>query len=728
MGLLFFFVLAAAETVYLLLHVLRVRSAPVEAILFGYSAGRLMLILFVFLTLILFLYLLLQSLRRARGQDTLFDPLLETEKWAWFGIFSALIFALILFLLLVQEAPFFGRFYPIYIRIRPIVLWLLLIAVQAVAFLLVWVGLRFTHAFKPKIGAERRKSVVVLLAIFLLLVVVKLLLITPHSHGLIKRYGESKYILMAQVFTEGVTLSGYNNPVIFHYPFLYPILLSFPWRFQNHAFTAIKVLNTVLTASAVFPVFLIAKQMLGRRSALWAAFLSALLPFQFLIPLQVLSENLYIPLFLWTVFLIFASPRRHCARLPWDILTGLFIGMLYLTRYITLAVIPFFLLLWWIKPFGKIRRVLAFPPRKILHLCLMVLIIIALYIPWIFFARAAGLTFQQALGFGITAKTDPRQLTLRNLFTWILLYLAYFVLLLAPFLGLISRLNSRMRRKPFVKHWLWVVGILSFAFLIAIVRHSWRAGYNAQLPTRIMGRYIIFLPPLFLITALLPLSVKQKPALTVRVTDFIPAVFLPLALVLFSYLLLIEESIIPVRAGLVGAFGAYDVFYIQLLGPWFWLLLVLIYLLPPILLRFWKSKHVLQTIVLLLSGFYLLAVPAYIDFIETQQSYEQLGSRIVDMIRVYGLGEDMRYQVFLPDTIDPARRTDIAWALRVHHLAPELAVTSYPSDQVPDTGKDAIILVRNANENPQFTPSSPFAVLFEERFTIQLLQPGRTCP
>ncbi len=727
MGLIFYFVLALLETSYLLYRVARVRSAPVEAVLWGYSRERWFLILFLVLVLVIIIRFLLRAVRRARGRPVRLNAFLNNDISVLRAVFASLFGALALFLILVQEPPFFSGLYPVYARLRPFFFWALLLSLQTFIFLLVWYGLRFTNARAAKKPRNSQSSLAVLIAFFLLLLLIKAAFIFPNSYGLIKRFGESKYILMARVFTEGVTLASYNNPPIFHYPFLYPITLSFAWAFQNHAFTAIRLMNAVFTASALFPLFLIARQLMGRKKALLIAALSGFLPFQFLIPLQVLSENLYIPLFLWTVFFIFAIPRRNRSRLAWDLLTGIFIGLLFLTRFITLAAIPFFLLLWWLKPFGKIRKVLRFPPRKLFHLLLLILCVAALYAPWLLFARRAGVTLRDAFGFGIAAHPNPQQLTWRHLFTWLLLYLAYFVLMLSPLLGLIFSLGRRQFRVARVRRWLAVVVVISLAFLFAIVRHSWRAAYNLELPARIMGRYIIFLPPLFLITAFLPLTVRPREPLTCRLSFLLRAILLPLVLVIFSYLLLISESIIPLKPGFISPFAAYDVYYFKLLGPWFWPFLLLVYFIPSLLMRGAKPKYTRQIIALLLGVFYTLALPNYADLITAAQVDQRLGSRVVALLRACGSPAGRQYHVYLPDTIAASRRAEIDWAIRVHNLSAEVLISAYAPAQPPGYARHPAILVTPITDASPLPPAAPFTDVFDHAFTLRLLDPDTAC-
>jgi hypothetical protein len=727
MGMIFYFMLALLESSFLLWYAASIKSAPEEAVLWGFSGDRLFLILVLAVLTIVFLCLLFLAVRRARGYHTQIETWLSQDIIVMWGIFSSLFSAFMLFMLLIQEPPFFGNVYPIYTRLRPFITWAFVMCIQSFTFLLVWYGLRFIEVVGEDENEKDQTIHAVLIGVFLLLILIKVILVFPSSFGLIKRFGESKYILMAQIFTEGVRLSSYNNPVIFHYPFLYPITLSFPWQIENHAFTAIRLLNAIFTASAIFPVYLLARQLMEGRKALLIAVLSGILPFQFLIPIQVLSENLYIPLFLWTVFFIFSIPTRSSARLPWDILTAIFIGLLYLARYITLAVIPFLLVLWWFKPFGNLQKIFRFSPRKLAHLIIIIICIAALYTPWVLFARAAGLSFEEAFGFGITANTNAQQLSFGNLIKWLLLYLAYYILMLAPFLGLLFSIGKYQIREYRVKRWLIMVIVLSLAFLLPIVRHSWRASYNSVLPSRIMGRYIIFLPPLFLIAAFLPFSIKPKnPAVSNR-SNLLRSVLLPLGLVILSYFLLIGEAFIPVKKGFISPFAAYDVYYLKLMGVWLWPFLLLIYLIPLRALCTEKPCFILKLMAFLLAFYFTFALPSYLNEIHSAQYYERLGSQIVSLVRSCGLNASGVYKVYLPDTIDATNRADVDWSIRIHNLSALVNVLVYSPGQPIDPSDFPTIIVKPIMKDKHIVYDAPYTCIFDEVFIMQLFDPGEVC-
>jgi hypothetical protein len=187
-------------------------------------------------------------------------------------------------------------------------------------------------------------------------------------------------------------------------------------------------------------------------------------------------------------YLIFVRPADDHYRLAWDCLTGFALGLLYLTRYISLALIPFLLLVWWLKPFTGAERIFRLYPRKLVYLSAVLLVTALTYLPWIIVGNVNGLPLSQMLGFGIAADTNPVQLTVVNLLKWILLYAGYYILLAAPVLNmLLIGMGKKGSWQDEETRWKIFMFVLLLAFGIAIVRHSWRADYNLELPKRLMG-------------------------------------------------------------------------------------------------------------------------------------------------------------------------------------------------------------------------------------------------
>ncbi len=248
--------------------------------------------------------------------------------------------------------------------------------------------------------------------------------------------------------------------------------------FGTYAFDGIKLLNVLASSSVIFPVYFIARHFMGRKQSLLAVLLTCLIPYHLVFPRRILSENLFFPLFIWTVFITFAKPKNARMRLPWDLLNGAMLAVLYLTRYITLAAIPFFVLAWWVKPFEGEPGLFKPGWKKFGHLVGMGAALLLTFSPWLIAGLREGVNLKLVLGFGVASKTDPAQLTLYNLVIWIVLYASYYVLVAAPVLNLLlaafTQLDLKKWREDLGRLVFQVLALMA-GFYLAVTRHSWRA-------------------------------------------------------------------------------------------------------------------------------------------------------------------------------------------------------------------------------------------------------------
>lgn len=143
---------------------------------------------------------------------------------------------------------------------------------------------------------------------------------------------------------------------------LYPFLLSSFFAISNGArrLRMISLFNCFLMSSAVFPAYLIGKKVGGhRRAALFTAVMTVLLP-DMCFSMTFMSENLYLPLGLWVVYLILIAVDERDSKKKYmlNICAGLGTYLLYLTKEVALCfLISYILLMMWTKIAYKERVV-----------------------------------------------------------------------------------------------------------------------------------------------------------------------------------------------------------------------------------------------------------------------------------------------------------------------------------------------------------------------------------
>ncbi|MDD2665853.1 MAG: glycosyltransferase family 39 protein [Methanocellales archaeon] len=149
---------------------------------------------------------------------------------------------------------------------------------------------------------------------------------------------ETAYSKMALSFFESKTFSLWGVPAGYPPP-LYPVILSISYIFGDitAAYPVMKVINAFLSSLIIIPVFLIADEFISIKKSLIVAFLSSLLPASFSFTSTIMSENLFYPLFMFSLFFMMKSIIEDDKK--WDILCGLFIGLSILTRMPGLALL-----------------------------------------------------------------------------------------------------------------------------------------------------------------------------------------------------------------------------------------------------------------------------------------------------------------------------------------------------------------------------------------------------
>ncbi len=140
-----------------------------------------------------------------------------------------------------------------------------------------------------------------------------------------------------------------------HYPPLYPLLLSVVgWLSSYPPLGAIKLTNIVISSAIIFPVYAIARQILSRDLALAASLVTGMLPSGIILSPSLMSENLYIPLFALSFWLVI---RQRPATLTTALFFGTVLVLGFLTNFRHLILMPFLGLTFMINQWLLLRSV-----------------------------------------------------------------------------------------------------------------------------------------------------------------------------------------------------------------------------------------------------------------------------------------------------------------------------------------------------------------------------------
>ena len=357
-----------------------------------------------------------------------------------------------------------------------------------------------------------RKDIHKLILIFILLVIAKSLL--------------SSFILAPSEFSDGYIYSKIARSVFFsqelsvheinvdHLP-LYPIILSPAYIFQdmNNVYLFMKIINAFISSLIIFPAFFLAKEFLSTKKSFLFSILISVLPSNFAFSSYLMTENLFYPLFLTSVYLIYKSFQED--RIKYDILASVFIGLSFLTRALSLVLIFIVFALFVYKIIKKDYEIKDISIKLILYI-LPFLIVIS---PWI--VRNMLLSNNE-LGIITSHYVNksfalPRPLNILLLFSfiWTLLYFG-FILLASGVIFLFMHLTTI---KEFIKEKkLFLLVIISYLSILSIIIIISRYNAGTVLSNEILfktygrplGRHIDVVLPLILLLGVIGSTMYNK--------------------------------------------------------------------------------------------------------------------------------------------------------------------------------------------------------------------------
>jgi len=621
--------------------------------------------------------------------------------------------------LLTRQVNFYRDFKLMYVRLEPVIAWIFALGIESAFLAAVWYCAFFLPAKRQPDFAQTRSEISALFGIYAAFVLLKILLVTSTSYGPLGRGDEMTYFDMAESFYRGF----FSIAQTHHYPPLYPLALVPALVLRGTAFDGFKLLNVLYSSSLIFPVYFLARQFLDHKHSLMASLLTCLIPYHLVFPRRILSENLFLPLFVWTCLVTFSVPRNGQRRKWWDILNGVLIAALYLTRYITLSLIPFFLLAWWAKPFEGELSLFKPGKQKALHCLLLLAALLLTFSPWLISAWLEDLPLKLALGFGVASKPDPEQLTLARFLEWVALYGCYYVLVAAPVFNLLlvslTQFETARWRENSGRLIFQVLALMA-GFYAAVARHSWRALYNQYLPTKIMGRYLIIFSVLYLILAVLVLVNFDRKRIKSPLKFTLLSGVLPFGLVVLSNFILIEGKLIATSGNLFKALGSVDGFLTEILGPYFFVMLAVIYALETFLLLTNQRRWFLPAFTVCMLAYYLSGVPAYYDKLLEYQTYPWLSMQIARQLPApdFKNQRNEKISVFIPKEDVLQDSNEIYNGLRVRGIDNSY-IFIYPDDAVEEMPTASGFIIERIHTEQSEAAASGLYEFNGEFFRIQ---------
>lgn len=308
------------------------------------------------------------------------------------------------------------------------------------------------------------------------------------------------------------SLFHFQPAISWHYPILYPLLISPGLFFNTYFYEAMVMINIIFKGLCLIVIWKLLRRETDNERAFYILILIGFSPIYFLYSRVLFAENLACPLLIIN-FLYHESFRKKLLsddistkkKLGFTVIASLLSLALFWTKYLMLITLPVFCLCWcsvylreksavWIK-------VKKFMGTAILY-TLMVLVCILGYA--FCYAVRTGMpltleTITGTMGFGIGSGPANNGYAITVEAKWLLSYALYALLGAVPIIaGIIVMTGRRCLNNNKAMITLGAILILALVYISA--RHSTYVDYNAGgKMMNLCGRYVAYATPILAI-------------------------------------------------------------------------------------------------------------------------------------------------------------------------------------------------------------------------------------
>lgn len=286
-----------------------------------------------------------------------------------------------------------------------------------------------------------------------------------------------------------------------HYPPLYSLILA-PAFWAKNWYQAMLAINALLS-SMLIPAAWFLSCSIGMKRPLLASLLVALLPFHAVYPRFVMSENLFVPLFVLAIALAVRGGRSGKLE---SILFGITLGAAHLTKYLFLPSVPVLFCAWAVVNFfhqsEDVKTVKPEFSRNFLYAIVPYILLMTL---WMCYGYASGYEWQRLLGFGLSGNQKIIS-SLSRFGFWFMAYSSYVMLMAIPFWALfgsfaVQFLSERFRTQFSRNNVLFLIFLLCLVvgYCFVAANHSYSSKYNVSVPQYILGRYLMQFSPVLMV-------------------------------------------------------------------------------------------------------------------------------------------------------------------------------------------------------------------------------------
>ncbi|HLD11211.1 MAG TPA: glycosyltransferase family 39 protein [Candidatus Nanoarchaeia archaeon] len=342
--------------------------------------------------------------------------------------------------------------------------------------------------------------------IFILLIITKMIL--SFSVLPVLGFADSlNYINEAKAFHDTNSLSEVAKAGI--YPPIYSIIISpaFIFKDMEKVHFSIKVINAIISSSIIFPIFFLANRFFSKKKSLIIATITALVPPIFAVSSYTMSENIFFPLFITTLYIIYLTIKEKQQKLY--ILSGILIGLCYLTRAISIFLILVIIIIFLLNK-TKIKNIITSISASLITI-----------LPWIYTKiKIYGFSLQGILGNNYSSFAIQSQSNIIQKLIWVIFYTDYLILStgIIFFILTISLISNYKNINTKI---LFQLTLLSTIFSI-ILASNLSGAYPNYEEGRLIGRYIEPIIPMFILLGFI--SLKKSKKITIFTLIFLNAI------------------------------------------------------------------------------------------------------------------------------------------------------------------------------------------------------------
>ncbi|HLC56887.1 MAG TPA: glycosyltransferase family 39 protein [Candidatus Nanoarchaeia archaeon] len=449
-----------------------------------------------------------------------------------------------------------------------------------------------------------KKLMIVFIVLVLLKIAIAFFVLSPSTFA-----DDYHYMKMARSFFHDGSFT-VDGRASYLYPPLYPIVISISYIFKNMEiiYFIFKIINAILSSLIIFPAWLIAKEFFDKKKSFLIASLIGIMPPFFVFSSYILSENLFFPLFLFTIYFIYKSFNDN--KIRWDVLAGIFLGLSYLTRILALSLIPTIVIILFIKLFRD-KDYSQIKKKIILFLIAFIVVL-----PWLIRNLSIfGFSISGLFGYGENITAVQNNFTPLQFFYWIIIDVGYILLAsgILFFIGFLINIKKQQDKKINLLNAITILSSLFLIFIAATHSSSFPLTKENIFNGRVLGRYLEGVLPLIIILG----AVSIEKNILQKTNKKILILLMSILVVITTTITF--RSLLPINSSSLSYIGVFTIFLGLITKHNVLILAIIMFFIPFLIMKIYNYR--LERILKIYMVFFFL-ITLFGSSIAIYNSYE----------------------------------------------------------------------------------------------------------